>query len=315
MFVSAICLLILGILLLFYPDFVYKYYQGTINYEAFFNDYWWMRYIIAPLFFVIGVLFVIVAYRRKHGNILIRQVSTNIIGEGNNKLTYPFLATFFSTNTIDIGTPKRENIHMESFKDVEKNITTMRAILERTDIKSIAYLGADYIPYIVEFGVLLNQCSLKVKLYHNFIKGDSSKVKQLRSIFCKEKITLAKKEFKSDSKLKEVVVCVESSQCFDLTSLPSKLKGMDKVILRTSEIGRSAITNIKDINSISTNIVNEIGNLCDNYNKIHLLLCCSSCLCFSIGRKLRINELKPILVYDYDRAKGETRPWNIQLTK
>ena len=77
----------------------------------------------------------------------------------------------------------REKKHFETQVEINKMILRMKFVLKKTKIKYFSYLGADYIPYIVEFGVLLNQCSVRVKIYHNFInekKNSSSRVRKLK---------------------------------------------------------------------------------------------------------------------------------------
>lgn len=319
MFKFGIVFLLFGTILLFAPDLIYKYYNGALNYEAIFEKYSWLRYYISPILILIGVTLLIIWYHRKNGNILIRQVSENVVNEGKSKLDFPSFAKFFSSDSIELGTPLREKKHLESNKNIHDTVLKMKFVLERTNITSISYLGADYIPYLVEFGFLLNQCGTKIKLYHNFIKNGDSKIKKLPKGYIKNHCTnctdLLSDNFLEGKNHKEIVFCFESSKTIDLNSLPFELSEFDKKKVSTKIINRSSITTTKEIYLIAESIANEINLLSDKYDQIHLILCCSSDLCFAIGQKLRINELKPILVYDYDNSKTDSRPWHLKLTK
>jgi len=135
MLLSGISFLFIGVFLIFLPELLYKYYNGSINYEALFKDYSWLRYVVAPIMIVVGITFLMIAYKRKTGIILIHQVSRNIINEGANKLVFPFGANFFSSETIEIGTPLREKKHFETQEEIKETILKMKFVLEKTNIR------------------------------------------------------------------------------------------------------------------------------------------------------------------------------------
>ena len=172
----------------------------------------------------------------------------------------------------------------------------------------------------MEFSVLLNQCSLKVKIYHNFIdekKNSSSKVRKLKKGKCsKDELENELKIRKKINQSNEVVLCFSSSQRIDINYLTNKFRFFDIISIETAIIGRSSICNERILNRFSSYIENQLIELSKKYNQIHLLLSCSSALCLSIGQKIRVHELCPIYVYDFDKEnKVDSRPWSLKLTE
>ena len=190
----------------------------------------------------------------------------------------------------------------------------MKFVLSNMDVRRISYLGADYVPFIVQFGALVGQGSQQVSLYHGFRKEDGEKVRKLHKWFCFEKCKISQTSKQVEQKTDEVIFAIESSYKMDFKGLSDGLKGLDKVVYSTSEIGTSAISNMKEMKNITNVVVEEIQNLSRQYKKIHLFLCCSSDFCFNLGRNLSVKNLVPILVYDYNpKMKGNSRPWFVEL--
>ena len=95
-----------------------------------------------------------------------------------------------------------------------------------------------------------------------------------------------------------------------------KFRFFDIISIETAIIGRSSICNERILNRFSSYIENQLIELSKKYNQIHLFLSCSSALCLSIGQKIRVHELCPIYVYDFDKGnKSDSRPWSLKLTE
>ena len=312
-----IFLLALGFAIIFAPNLL-PIFNTNINYEELCN--------IIPhyCFVLIGILIILFVtllmgfkiWKLFRKTVSIRQVSENVIGAGK-KMDFPFLAKADVAVTADMGSAPTREKHIQNKVDIQQKVIEMRfAINNIENIKKIKYLGADYIPYIVQLGVMLNQCN-KIIYYHNFIKGNNSKIKKLRyspfhgfSHF--EVIT--ETHIPNESLNDEVVVCVESSAEFNYDAMPTNLKKCQVVKIKTNCLGRSSINTLNKLNKV-TEVVNATLKDCSaKYSKIHLLICASSSLCLSIGRSIRVNEMKPILVYDFDNTNTkDPRPWHIEL--
>ena len=93
---------LVGLFTIFCPS-IFKYLKWTFDFALFFEEHPEFVYPMGIFFMVGGIVLSYVAFGRKRGRVLIRQVSTNILKEGNNKLIYPKYTTFMSTNTINLG--------------------------------------------------------------------------------------------------------------------------------------------------------------------------------------------------------------------
>ena len=314
---SLIFLLALGFVIIFAPNLL-PLFNTNINFEE--------LYEIIPhyCFVLIGILVVVTTaslisfkiWKLFRKTVAIRQVSENVIGAGH-KMDFPLLAKIDIAITEDMGSTVKRKKHSEENKDIfQKNVEMRFAINNIERIKKIKYLGADYIPYIVQLGVILNQCN-KLIYYHNFIKGNNSKVKKLHfSLFHKfSHFEVVKNKIKSEkSESNEIVICVESSASFNYDSMPENLRTMDCIRISTSCLDRSSINTLNKLNQLTSVVVETLKECSAEYSKIHLMICGSSSLCLSIGRSIRINEMKPILVYDFDNTNAKKpRPWHITL--
>jgi hypothetical protein len=314
MFINCIIILIISILILFVPDLL-QYYSGDVDFFKLLSDHKEARYPLGIALLILGIILLIICYKRKKGRILLRQVSSNIVGEGLNKLCFSPFANFFSTETIELGSSPSQIDHYQMPNEIRDHIVEMRYMTSKINFTSLGYLGADYIPYIVELGVLCKHNG-KISLYHNFISEGSSKVRKLTHLCFGKQTTINEqtKKATTGTEHEEVVLAIAISHEFDEKSLPTDLSKMDRVCLSTTKLGRNAISNMREAEKITRRIVDEISNL-GSYKTIHLLLCCSSELCFNIGRNLRIGELPKIRVYDYNKSNSNnTRPWYVELT-
>ena len=304
---------LVGLITIFCPS-IFKYLNWTFDFALFFKEHPEFIYPIGIVLMVIGISLSYFAFARKRGRVLIRQVSKNIIGEGNNKLNYSKFATFMSTNTINLGsTLLRNNCSIDS-EVIKEELMKMRFVLNDMDTSRISYLGADYIPYIVQFGVLVGQGIKNVSLYHGFRNQKGESVRKLHRLFCFEKCRIKLTSKPITKKTEEVILAIESSYNMDFRHLPDHLKTLNMVTYSTSKIGTSAIRNMKEMQKITTVVIDEIEKLSKLYTKIHLFLSCSSDFCFNLGRDLSVKNLVPILVYDYSpKMKGNSRPWFVEL--
>lgn len=314
---SLIILLALGFVIVFAPNLL-PLFNTNINFEELYK-------MIPHYFFIlIGIIIIAVTtsliafkvWKLFRKTVAIRQISENVIGAGR-KMDFPILAKIDIAVTEDMGSSVKRNKHSEDSKDILQKVIEMRFAINNIErIKKIKYLGADYIPYIVQLGTILNQCN-KVVYFHNFIKGNSSKVKKLRfSLFHKfSHFKVVKKILKcEESKTNEVVVCVESSTNFNYNSMPENLQRLDCISVSTNCLGRSSINTINKLNALTNTVSETLRECSKDYSKIHLMICGSSSLCLSIGRTIRTNEMKPILVYDFDNTNAKKpRPWFVTL--
>ena len=302
-----------GLITIVCPD-LFKYWNWTFDFALFFREHSEFIYPIGIILMAIGISLSYIAFARKRGRVLIRQVSKNIIGEGKNKLNYSKFATFMSTNTINLGSTLLSNNHPIDSEIIREELLKMRFVLSDMDTSRISYLGADFIPYIVQFGALVGQGIKNVSLYHGFRNQKGEMVRKLHRLFCFEKCRIKLTSKPITKKTDEVILAIESSYKMDFMQLPNHLKTLDMVTYSTSKIGTSAISNMREMQSVTNVVIDEIEELSKLYTKIHLFLSCSSDFCFNLGRNLSVKNLVPILVYDYNpKMKDNSRPWFVEL--
>ena len=164
-------------------------------------------------------------------------------------------------------------------------------------------------PLLVYAGFVIANTGRKVTYYH----WDRDKAKAIKLKCFGRKVELQEDE-QIQSKSKEYVVCISTSYEIDKKLVKKQFSNFNIKLFKTANIGYNSITTQKDVVVVADSVRKIIAGLPSD-SSVHLLLACSSELCFAIGQRLNSPALPKIKVYSFGKNKtGEQLwDWNVEL--
>lgn len=113
---------------------------------------------------------------------------------------------------------------------------------------------------------------------------------------------------------KDYVICISTSYEIDNNLVSKRFSGFNIKHYKAKSIGYNSIKTQKDVNNIADSVRKIIANL-PSKCCVHLLLACSSELCFAIGQRLNSPVLPNIKIYNLNKNENNELcwDWNIEL--
>lgn len=308
--VISVFLILLGIAIIVIPNF-----SSYLNTESFYfdlskflSDYPRFTYPLGVLLIVVGVLycsFVVISSIKNNTAFIIQKADED--DYGNVDLHYSKRTTFGREELVyeSIITLKQHN---ESIIELEKKKIS-RFYKRIPPKKRIAFLAISSMPTLVYAGFTVANTGRKISYYH----WDRDKAKAIRLKCFGGKAELQESEsINSDSK--DYVICISTSYEIDNNLVSKQFSDFNIKHYKAKSIGYNSIKTQKDVNNIADSVRKIIANL-PSKCFVHLLLACSSELCFAIGQRLNSSVLPNIKIYNLNKNENNELcwDWNIEL--
>jgi hypothetical protein len=303
--IVSIALILLGIAILIIPNFTAYIDTGSFYFDlsTFLKDYPAFTYPVGIIALISGIfysLFIIFDSIRNNTIFIIQKADKEDYGDidlhfpncvigGKDELVYENLITLSNheKNVIDLEKKKIKNFYG-------------RISLKKT----IAFLAISPMPTIVYAGYCVGNVGRKVSFYHwNRDKNKAIRLKEFGG-----KANLQKEDIIKTQSM-EFVVCVSTSYLIEKESVKNQFTGYNIIFLKANNPNYNFIKTKKDLVKVADYVRETISNLPVG-SRVHLLLCCSSELCFAVGQRLNSPALPTVKVYSFDKNVKGTKTWN-----
>lgn len=308
--IVAILLIVLGIAIMIIPNF--SSYVDTESFyfdlSKFLLDYPGFRFPVGISLIIVGLshcAFVVVSSIKNNTAFIIQKADEDDYGDID--LHFPKCITFDREELVyeNIITLKK---HDEIIIELEKKKIS-RFYKRIPTKKRIAFLAISPMPTLVYAGFTVANTGRKISYYH----WDRDKAKAIRLRCFGGKAEL--QESKSiNSDFKDYVICISTSYEIDNNLVLKQFPDFNIKHYKTKSVGYNSIKTQKDVNNIADSVRKIIANL-PSKCCVHLLLACSSELCFAIGQRLNSPVLPNIKIYNLNKNENNELcwDWNIEL--
>lgn len=200
------------------------------------------------------------------------------------------------------------NNHEKSIVDLEKK-KIVRFYNRVEPKKKIAFLAISPMPTLVYAGYTVGDSGRKMAFYH--WDRDKAKVVKLRHFGTNEELNEDKTIITNSH---DYVLCISTSYLINQETVIKQFNGFNIKFYRLSNPHYNSIKTISSIHNIANYVRDRIAEL-PSGSCVHLLLSCSSEMCFAIGQKLNSPALPTIKVYNLGKNKNNENywDWNIDL--
>lgn len=299
---KAMTFLILGIILIKFPQFI-KFVSGTaLNLDEIVKNGW--NTIVGWSFIGISILIFGINFYRIRKICIIK-----IDGLRGHKLKeeriWSISRQYFENYNVNVG---REG-KAELVEALNKLVYKFEFYKEKgIEFDLYCFSGISYTPFIFMLGCLYGDDNKKYRFYHYKRKKPSTS-KRIRLWPSLRKVE--RLEFNHTQKNSNELV-VQVSTSLNIGALKDKqFDDFDIMEFKAVNCGFDSITSQKTLNLWAQQIIQEIRKHRDKYTKIHLLLSTSTAMTFLLGTALNNNYDKEIYVYHYEATSKVNYCWAI----
>lgn len=173
--------------------------------------------------------------------------------------------------------------------------------------KKLAFLAISPMPTLVYAGFVVGNSGRKVAYYHW-----NRKEAKAKRIWCFGNNLSLIKEEDNNIKSKNYVICISTSYLIDKRVVKNQFSKYRIINYKSNVIGADVIRSKKALDNIADSIRAIIAEVPLGSN-VHLLLSCSSELCFAIGQRLNSPALPKIYCYNFDGKNTNSWNWKIDI--
>lgn len=302
---------VIGLFLLIFPSFLNYFNSDSLQFDiaSFLNDYPVIRFSLGFILLVLGATEIIfIIFVKIDKTVFVIQKSGD--GDfGSPDLRYSFISKgnrdeMIYTNLATIDNHSKAVVELE-----KKNIRQFYNNLPKE--KAIAFLAVATMPSLVYAGYIVGESGRRIKYFH----WSRNKNKALRIIGNKHNLTLIESEEKRNENKDSdnFVICVSTSYLIDVDIVKKQFYGNNIMFYQISNLNPNAISTRRDLLDIASTVRSAISKITKTGATVHLLLHCSSELCFAIGQKLNSPAMPKIKIYNFNAKSNNQWDWYIEL--
>ncbi len=296
---------LLGIAIISIPNFASYIDTGSFYFDLakFLKDYPGFTYPFGTLFILYGgVCFasIIIELRREKTVFVIQKADEKDYGDidlhfpehvigSKDELVYENNISLNNYDSSIISLEKKKIMHF--YKRIEPK-------------KKIAFLAISPMPTLVYAGYVVANSGRKVVFYH--WDRDKTKAVRLKRFGPMENL---KENPVVENSSKEYVLCISTSYLIDVNLVLKQFNGCNIKFYRLDNPNYNAVKTQSNVRCIANYVKDRIAEL-PYGSHVHLLLLCSSELCFAIGQTLNSQVLPNIRVYNLGKNEKNENCWN-----
>jgi len=305
----SILLFVLGLVILVFPQLGVYLDTSSVFFDIskFLLDYPQFLIPFGILLIILGIVFFVIfmiAEKQENTVFIIQKPGDG--NYGNADLHYPKSILGKRDVLIYESVVTIKNSSTQSIQYEAEKINRFFGQTEKK--KRIFFLGISPIPSLVYAGHTVGDTGKKVTYFH----WDRNKEEAIK-IGNKGGTNFVREDEIVKKKSNDYVLCVSTSYEINKDIVKRQFPKATLLFYKSNEIGTESIKTKADILTISKSVREKIANISDSKASVHLLLSCSSELCFAIGRKLNSPALPKVLVYNFNRQSESPWDWNISL--
>lgn len=296
---------LLGIAIISIPNFVSYIDTGSFYFDLakFLKDYPGFTYPFGALFIVFGSVYfasIIIELRREKTVFVIQKADEEDYGDidlrfpkhvigSKDELVYENNISLNNYDSGIIGLEKKKIMHF--YKRIEPK-------------KKIAFLAISPMPTLVYAGYVVANSGREVVFYH--WDRDKTKAVRLKRFGSMENL---KENRVVNSSSNEYVLCISTSYLINENLVLKQFNGCNIKFYKLENPNYNAVKTQSNVRCIANYVRERIAKL-PHGSHVHLLLSCSSELCFAIGQTLNSQVLPNIRVYNLGKNEKNENFWN-----